>query len=100
MGNQSVTKNQTGSVKPLEIIVPQVCGSFKRSRNRNRDFPAVTHSRVSARIIFRSASATRGSSCVRSYLRRQAVSHKKHIILGMTNANRIPQQKKIVKMCE
>src|SRR5260370_1010463 len=51
MGNQSVTKNQTGSVKPLEIIVPQVCGSFKSSRNRNRDFPAVTASPAPSRKL-------------------------------------------------
>src|ERR1700761_9007605 len=31
IGNQSVTKNQTGSVSPFEISVPQVCGSRSKS---------------------------------------------------------------------
>src|SRR5437667_5636686 len=37
MGNQSVTKDQTGSARAVEMIGPQVGGSFRMSHQRNRD---------------------------------------------------------------
>ena len=62
IGNQSVTKNQTGSVSALARIAPQVCGKLNSSRQPS-GFPSILldgDSCLSARIMAFSAPLMRG----------------------------------------
>src|SRR5882724_9696031 len=96
MGNQSVIKNHTGSVKVLATIVPQVCGSFSRSNQRGRGAPiGPSRPALSPEIMSRSASLTRGCSRGTKYMRRHTTSQTNPSNPGSMNTGRQPHRKKI-----